>query len=121
MYNIIPLNKRLYILDRRSSSVFIFSDHGEAKAVIHDQGDGPNKYTNASSIAVNGEKKELYVMDNQLKKKFVYDLNGRLLRVDTIPYKISQILFLGEGREVWARSSIEPEDGYIMNCLNRMS
>ena len=60
-------------------------------------------------------------MDNQLKKKFVYDLNGRLLRVDTIPYKISQILFLGEGREVWARSSIEPEDGYIMNFLNRMS
>ena len=37
VYNIIPLNKRLYILDRRSSSVFIFSDHGEAKAVIHDQ------------------------------------------------------------------------------------
>ena len=26
VYNIIPLNKRLYILDRRSSSVFIFSD-----------------------------------------------------------------------------------------------
>ena len=119
VYNIIPLNKRLYILDRRSSSVFIFSDHGEAKAVIHDQGDGPNKYTNASSIAVNVEKKELYVMDNQLKKKFVYDLNGRLLRVDTIPYKISQILFLGEGREVWARSSIEPEDGYIMNCFKQ--
>ena len=47
VYNIIPLNKRLYILDRRSSSVFIFSYHGEAKAVIHYQGDGPNKYTNA--------------------------------------------------------------------------
>ena len=66
VYNIIPLNKRLYILDRRSSSVFIFSDHGEAKAVIHDQGDGPNKYTNASSIAVNGDMKVLYVIDNQL-------------------------------------------------------
>lgn len=119
VYNIIPLNKCYYILDRRSSSVFIFSYHGEAKTVIHDQGNGPNKYTNVSSIAVNEREKELYIIDNQLKRKFVYDLDGRQLRVEKIPYKISQILFLEEGREVWARSGLEHEDGYTMNCFKQ--
>ena len=34
-------------------------------------------------------------------------------------YKIDQMLFLGEGREIWARSVIDHEDGYVMNCFDR--
>ncbi len=33
-------------------------------------------------------------------------------------YKIDQMLFLGEGREIWARSVIDHEDGYVMNCFD---
>ena len=28
------------------------------------------------------------------------------------------MLFLGEGREIWARSVIDHEDGYVMNCFD---
>lgn len=118
IYNIVPSNKYIYILDRRNSSIFIYSDHGKIKKVIHGQGYGPNEYTKVSSFAVNKEKKELYLMDNQLKKRFVYDLDGNYLCVDTLPYKIDQMLFLGEGREIWARSVIDHEDGYVMNCFD---
>lgn len=115
IYNIVPSNKYIYILDRRSSSIFIYSDCGKIKKVINGQGYGPNEYTKVSSFAVNKEKKELYLIDNQLKKRFVYDLDGNYLCVDTLPYKIDQMLFLGEGREIWARSVIDHEDGYVMN------
>ena len=47
-----------------------------------------------------------------------YDLDGNYLCVDTLPYKIDQMLFLGEGREIWARSVIDHEDGYVMNCFD---
>ena len=33
-------------------------------------------------------------------------------------YKIDQMLFLGEGREIWARSVKDHEDGYVMNCFD---
>jgi len=117
IYNIIPFNECLCVLDRRSSSVFIFSDNGKIKSVIHDQENGPNKYTKVSSIAVNEKEGKIYLMDNQLKKKFIYDLDGNYLRVDTIPYKIDQILFLDGERKVLARSIIDHEDGYVMNCF----
>lgn len=116
IYNIIPFDNYLYILDRRSESVFIYTNEGEIRKVIHDQGSGPEEYSKVSCIAVDKWKNELSLIDNNLRKKFIYDTSGDFVRIDTIPFRLNEMLFLDGKNKILLRSVLDIKDGYMMNC-----
>lgn len=116
IYNIIPFDNYLYILDRRSESIFIYTNEGEIRKVIHDQGSGPEEYSRVSCIAVDKWKNELSLIDNNLRKKFIYDTSGDFVRIDTIPFRLNEMLFLDGKNKILLRSVLDIKDGYMMNC-----
>lgn len=117
IYNIVPADGKIYILDRQGNSTFVYSGQGKCEKVIHDQGQGPNEYTDLSCIAFDKNRKELHLVSNTQKKELVYDVDGRFLRNDTLPYKVTDILFESPKRKILLRQTLDMYGGFIMNCF----
>jgi hypothetical protein len=72
---------KIYILDRQSNSVFIFSDDGKFKRAIHDVGRGPKQYLQLASMYISEENKNIILYCRQLHRFLYYDLEGNALSV----------------------------------------
>lgn len=72
---------KIYILDRQSNSVFIFSDDGKFKRAIHDVGRGPKQYLQLASMYISEENKNIILYCRQLHRFLYYDLEGNALGV----------------------------------------
>jgi hypothetical protein len=71
------LNDTLYILDSRSAkSIFVFTMNGKFIRRIGKVGRGPGEWTSPLSFAINETNRELYILDGNSQKIFVYSTNG---------------------------------------------
>lgn len=75
------LDDKMYIWDYKQRSIYIFSADGKFISKIADQGEGPNQYISINSFEVSPIDKEIILSDSFSKRIFVYDNEGKQLRV----------------------------------------
>jgi hypothetical protein len=70
-------------------TMFIFGRDGRFKTQFNRKGRGPNEYQSISSMAIDFEKKEVYIYDSFLKyKMLVYSINGDFKRSFSVPHPL---------------------------------
>lgn len=110
---------KMYIFDQRGQSVFIYDQQGNPFKMIHDVGHGPNEYAALSAIAIDQNEK-LILIDNNLKKKSYYTLDGDFLHKEDLPFRVKSMGFK-DNEEVLIRSIVDANDnkGFRINISNR--
>lgn len=119
IYNVLVYEDRIFLLDRQNQSVLIFSDKGQARALIHNQGNGPQEYVSLFSFALNPFDRSLHLFDDQARKEHVYDWDGHWQSVRPAPYKVTDVLYLDHDRNIKSRLITDIAGGYIMNCYQQ--
>lgn len=71
-------DNKIIVVDRLTSSVFIFTDKGKFLNKISRQGAGPEEYVKINKAAIDSQKKLLYILDRQ--KVYVYTLDGTYVK-----------------------------------------
>ena len=115
IYNILYEERHFYILDRKAASVFIYKDNGEIENVIHSIGNGPEEYNELTGVNFDPFHQQLHLFDNVKKKEYIYSDLGEFIRVDSIPFKIDQKIFLNHTHYVIARSPMDINGGFRVN------
>ena len=116
IYDIKKDGDYLFVLDVRNGSVFVYNDSGKIQHVIQHKGNGPEEYTRISSMAVDPFHKELHLIDNDTKKDLICDYTGNILRIDPLPYPVTQIAFTDKDNRIIARKVTDINGGFVMNC-----
>ena len=80
---IIINSNRIYILDKRTNSIFVFSDTGKFILKIHKIGKGPGEYLNLMDFTLDENKNRLIVHSHRPYKFINYDLEGQFISEDT--------------------------------------
>jgi len=94
------VNDNIYILDRSSSSIFVFNKLGDFLWKVSEQGRGPQEYYGIGDCAVNPLNENIYVLDPISKGVKVFNKHGFLknIKADHIQARISGIHFLDSQR-----------------------
>lgn len=111
---IVVQNDRIYILDKKTQSIFVFDIKGKFLFKIRYKGRGPFEYLAIYDFAVH---KEIIVLDGQKKRLFFYNHDGKALEENVLPFYVDHLevisdqlfAFTGSAREdrliIWDRES----------------
>jgi hypothetical protein len=70
---------KYYILDKGSTSVYIYSKKGKFLKQMHNIGRGKSQFVNIYSIYIDQKSKQLVLYCNQIHKYLFYDLDGNFI------------------------------------------
>jgi outer membrane protein assembly factor BamB len=73
------VDEKIYILDKRSQTVFCFDMGGKLCWKIHSLGQGPQEYTQLTDFDIDKENNKLYLFSFR-DKILVYDLSGNFIK-----------------------------------------
>lgn len=91
------INDLFIVADYKMGRVFVFDQLGKHMGTIDDAGEGPLQYKRICSLDVDRKKEILYLLDGDLGKVYVYDLNLVLKKVLSLPYKhVNHIALYGD-------------------------
>lgn len=78
---IIFYNDNIYISDsRKAKGIFIYNNKGELLNTINGLGHGVGEYTSIRDFNIDKLTNDIYILDPQLRKIFIYDNNGVFIR-----------------------------------------
>ena len=66
-------------------NIYLFDRTGKGVRVINHKGNGPGEYTNCNDVLLDEVNGELFISDIQLRKIFVYDMEGNFKRSFPFP------------------------------------
>jgi hypothetical protein len=92
---IILKKKFLYILDKRTRSIFKFTSDGRFISKIHNQGKGPGEYLSLSDFDIDDDG-NLYLLDMSSKQVLVYEKDGNYLKTISSKYLVTNILSINK-------------------------
>ncbi|GAB6008815.1 6-bladed beta-propeller [Dysgonomonas reticulitermitis] len=73
------VDEKIYILDKRSQTVFCFDMGGKLCWKIHSLGQGPQEYTQLTDFDIDAENNKIYLFSHR-DKILVYDLLGNFVK-----------------------------------------
>jgi hypothetical protein len=86
------LDDKLYILNEKSNTIFIFSNTGKYINKIYTVGRGPDEYTRIGNFSVDYINKQIVVIDLSSKKILIYDSEGNhrnTVKLNFLPVRIA--------------------------------
>lgn len=115
--NILEDDGKLFILDKTTMSIFIFTSEGEFIKNIEKRGRGPKEYLETSNLSLDKYNKELYLTDNRSLKTFVMDYDGQFKRVLENDFVVKQFVFLSANTCILVKDKVNSSlpNGYIIN------
>ncbi|WP_308990455.1 6-bladed beta-propeller [Mariniflexile litorale] len=87
-------NNRIYILDKKLNSVFIFSDKGKFLYKIKNIGKGPHEYISLTDFGIDEVNKQIVVYADKPYKVIVYDLLGEFIEEKKLDKLYSNIALM---------------------------
>jgi len=81
---ILYFQNRWYILDSELMTILCFEEDGKFLFRIHSVGRGPGEYQLLTGIMIHKTNKELWAQCRMSKKIFIYDLDGQLIREESV-------------------------------------
>ena len=115
------MNDKLYVTDRSSAYVMIFSKEGKYLSKICNQGGGPLEYIQIGSFETDAYSNRLLLTDSFTKRLFEYDENGKLLRVIPLKFLPNRIVSDQSGRLIHTSSASKLNDEgkkILNNCIH---
>jgi hypothetical protein len=91
------MNEKFYILNRKSTSVFIFATDGKYIGKNNNQGKGPNEYINIQSMEMDYINNRVIISDSFSRKIFVYDEFGNHEQTISLTFPPKRIIPNGNG------------------------
>lgn len=88
---IIPYNDRLYILDTKTSSLFVFTIDGGYLFKINTIGEGPQEYTQLDFFSIDYKLKNIVLTDLMDYWVIRYDMEGNFLSRQKIPFWVEGV------------------------------
>lgn len=76
----------IYILDAKTSSLFVFNMDGKYQYKIHSLGQGPKEYTQLDFFSIDRDQKQIVLTDLIDYWILRYDLNGKFISRQKIPF-----------------------------------
>lgn len=89
------VNDTIYILDKKTKSIFLFSKTGRGLVKLEKIGQGPGEYTEATSMSV--DVNSIYVYDQWQHKVIKYAHNGSLIADYNVPFRCQSVFSLENG------------------------
>ncbi|GHT13324.1 hypothetical protein FACS189426_18060 [Bacteroidia bacterium] len=90
------MNDKFFILDKRHTSIYIFSKDGKFLSKINDQGNGPNEYVNISSFELDFRNNCIILSDSFSRRIFIYDESGNQQKVIHLEFQPATIVTQNE-------------------------
>lgn len=117
------LDNYMYIWDYKQKTIFIFSCNGNFISKINDKGEGPNQYISINSFEIDCKNKEIILSDSFSNRIFIYDKEGKQLKVvksDIYPLKIAKqgdlfINFYTGVKNIYDNSNLEENMIHFIN------
>lgn len=81
----------IYILDSRTHSLFVYTMNGEYISKISNAGNGPGEYSQIDFFDINFEKRQIVLTDLIGYWIYKYDLEGKFISREKIPFWIEGI------------------------------
>lgn len=103
--DLVLYQEKIYILDTKSKSVFVYDRNGNLLSHIHDYGQGANEYLSLSAFYI--EDGDVVLVDNTTKKSFRYDDTGKLLSITPNSYSIKSVDYLSDGTKIVVRDMVD--------------
>lgn len=72
-------DNKIFVLDKKTESVFIFDFKGKFQNKINSKGSGPNEYIFLEDFNVNKEKKRIEISDSPRKRVLFFDYQGKFI------------------------------------------
>lgn len=120
---IIFFQKRWYILDSELMAILCFDENGKFLFRIHSVGRGPGEYQLLTGIMIHETNKELWAQCRKSTKIFIYNLDGQLIReesvgrvgIDLIQMNESDILAYDEERHYFHKDNAINSGVYLFD------
>ncbi len=77
-----------YILDGTSQQIFCFTEQGDFVFKISAKGKGPGEYHHLSGFTIDGQRKQLILMDPVVQRVHAFDLSGQHVETMAVPTEI---------------------------------
>ena len=78
---------RIYVHDLKTKSVFVFSIDGRYLFKINNVGQGPGEYLQVNFFGIDRDRKEMVLSDFVSMKILRYDLSGKYLSTQKVPFR----------------------------------
>lgn len=120
--DIIVLQNRIIVLDRRiSNAVHFFNKKGKFIQSIKAD-DGPQVFSSPSSISLSQNGEEILVTDGMSYSIYFYDLDGKFLKkLDNRNLSVDAIDFSGDNFYVWSRNQVDWSKKLELRDLTNLS
>ncbi|NMB50691.1 MAG: 6-bladed beta-propeller [Bacteroidales bacterium] len=95
----------IYIMDGISKKLLIYDKKtGKALNQVGERGNGPNEYIDISDFDID-ENGNIYVIDGNLDRLFIYDNNLSLVKNEKLPFEADAVKVLNNGNFLFGLSS----------------
>jgi len=113
------IDDKLYIHDKISNALYIFSDKGEYLFCLDNRGKGPGQFINIGTFSVDKKDKSIHLYDDHSFKITKYDSIGNLVSEKMVEYLIEDFIVT---QEVYNISTSLPCRNKIKNgsSMNRL-
>ena len=92
------VNDKIYILDKKSNAIYIYTTTGKFLKKIYAVGTGPDEYIKLYSMYLSPVHNYILTYCNQLKKIIFYDLDGNFLGAKNIGFWVKDFSLLESGQ-----------------------
>ncbi len=89
-------DSKLYLLDKKTSTIWIYTDDGKYLNKINKKGRGPGEYTAIMDFNLDRKNRQIIVLDRTSKKLVFYDFNGKFIRENRIDLMANAFAIAGD-------------------------
>ncbi|WP_147679227.1 6-bladed beta-propeller [Algibacter pacificus] len=92
---ILIANDTIFIKDKNSKSIFIYTMEGKLIKKINDEGRGPNEYSSITDFTIDWTHNKLKIYDDRMRKQISYNYEGNFLSINKVKNYARNISYVG--------------------------
>lgn len=104
---------RVFVLDKRMQTIWMFDKQGKYRGKLFKQGNGPGEYANVRQFEFHEQTGELAVLDMWTNKILFYDLNGNFIKAIAPEVRAMDFKFAANGGLVISQAGMDAEGAGI--------